>query len=59
MKRSPGKAFIRLIRNENGVTLVEYGLAIALAITLGTSAFAILGGEISASMGVVGGFMPN
>ncbi len=49
----------RIVRNDDGVTLVEYGLAIALAIVLGASAFTLLGAEISNSMSVVGAKMPN
>lgn len=53
------KTFIRLRHNDEGVTLVEYGIAIALAVTLGTAALATLGGEIGAAMTAAGTAMPN
>jgi len=43
---------------DEGVTLVEYGIAIALAITLGTAALAALSGSIGTSMGNAGALMP-
>lgn len=43
---------------DEGVTLVEYGIAIALAVTLGTGALAALGVSIGASMTKAGGLMP-
>lgn len=53
------KLFIRLHQDERGVTLVEYGIAIALAVTLGTGALTLLGGEIGTAMGAAGAQMPN
>ena len=44
---------------EQGATLVEYGIAIALAITLGAGALGLLAGEIGTAMGVAGAAMPN
>lgn len=52
------KTWIRLRHCEEGVTLVEYGIAIALAITLGTGALALLAGDIGTSMGNAGALMP-
>lgn len=52
-------ACLRLRRDEEGVTLVEYGIAIALAVGLGTAALTTLGGEIGAAMGAAGTAMPN
>ena len=43
---------------DEGVTLVEYGIAIALAITLGTAALAALATAIGTSMGNAGALMP-
>jgi len=43
---------------EEGATLVEYGIAITLAITLGGGALATLGGAIGTSMGTATGLMP-
>ena len=44
---------------DEGVTLVEYGIAIALAITLGTGALLTLSGSIGTSMGAAGALMPT
>ncbi len=52
------KTWIRFRHCEEGVTLVEYGIAIALAITLGTGALALLAGDIGNSMGNAGALMP-
>ena len=49
----------RFGRDERGVTLVEYGIAIALAVTLGTAALTTLGGNISTAMGKAGACMPG
>ena len=53
------KLFIRLRHDERGVTLVEYGIAIALAVALGTAALTTLGNEIGDAMGAAGAQMPN
>ena len=52
------KAFIRLRHDDAGVTLVEYGIALALAVTLGVGALTTLGGEIGTAMGAAGTAMP-
>ena len=39
-----------LARCEDGVTLVEYGIALLLAITLGTAALVALGNDINAQL---------
>lgn len=49
---------LRFARCEDGVTLVEYGIAISMAITVGTIALFALGGQINISLGVVGAVMP-
>ena len=49
----------RFIADTSGVTLVEYGIAIGLAITIGGGAFALLAGEITVGLGAVGTLMPN
>jgi Flp pilus assembly pilin Flp len=41
----------RFARDDRGVTLVEYGIALILAIAVGTTALANLGGEVSTQMG--------
>ena len=38
-------------KDEKGVTLVEYGIALILAITLGGGALALLAGEVGTQMG--------
>lgn len=53
------KAFLHLRRDESGVTLVEYGIAIALAVGLGTAALTTLGGEIGGAMTAAGTAMPD
>lgn len=52
------KTWIRFRHCEEGVTLVEYGIAIALAITLGGGALGLLAGSIGTSMGNAGALMP-
>lgn len=52
------KKWIQFRHCDEGVTLVEYGIAIALAITLGTAALATLAGSIGTSMGNAGALMP-
>lgn len=53
------KTMIAFKHDDRGVTLVEYGIAIALAVTLGTLALATLAGEIGVAMGAAGTAMPN
>lgn len=53
------KTLIRFKTDDRGVTLVEYGIAIALAVGVGTIALTALGTEISTAMGVAGAAMPN
>ena len=52
------KKWIDFRHCDEGVTLVEYGIAIALAITLGTAALAALATSIGTSMGNAGALMP-
>lgn len=47
------------LRCEQGATLVEYGIAIALAITIGAATMNLLAGEIGNAMGAAGTAMPN
>ena len=49
----------QLKSDEEGVTLVEYGIAIALAVALGTAGLSSLGDEISDGMTAAGAQMPN
>ena len=51
--------FARLRRDEEGATLVEYGIALALAITLGAGALVTLSGEVGDSMAAAGTALPD
>ena len=53
------KAFIRLRHDDAGVTLVEYGIALALAVTFGVAALTTLGGQIGDAMTAAGTQMPD
>jgi pilus assembly protein Flp/PilA len=50
---------IRLRHNDDGVTLVEYGIAVALAVILGTGALTALANEIGGAMNAAGNEMPG
>ena len=58
MKDALLKKYVSFRHCDEGVTLVEYGIGIALAITLGTAALAALAGSIGISMGNAGALMP-
>lgn len=45
------KAFARLLKDEQGVTLVEYGIALTLAVAVGVGALTTLGTDVNAEMG--------
>lgn len=48
------KALLKsFLKNESGVTAIEYGLIAALVAVAGVSAFSALGGQISTTMGSV------
>ncbi|KIC36898.1 MULTISPECIES: Flp family type IVb pilin [unclassified Leisingera] len=49
----------KLRGDERGVTLVEYGIAIALAVALGTAALDNLADDVGDSMDAAGACMPN
>lgn len=59
MKNALLKTWIRFRHDDEGVTLVEYGIAIALAITLGVGALSLLAGDIGTSMTAAGDLMPD
>jgi pilus assembly protein Flp/PilA len=50
MKTFLKKTFARLMKDEKGVTLVEYAIALTLAVTVGTGALLTLGGDVDAEM---------
>ncbi len=58
MKDALLKLWIRFRHDDEGVTLVEYGIALTLAIVLGTTALAALGTAVGGSMGSAAGLMP-
>lgn len=53
------KTFARLHKDEDGVTLVEYGIALTLAVTVGLGALSILGGDVDAEMGQASGVLQS
>ena len=53
------KILVRLKSDEKGLTLVEYGIGIALAVGLGVGALTALGGDIGGAMGAAGTIMPD
>lgn len=48
----------RLRYDERGVTLVEYGIAIGLAVAIGAGALQLLSTDISDAMSAAGSAMP-
>lgn len=51
MKEFLKKTFARFAKDEEGVTLVEYGIALVLAVTVGATALTDLAFEVDAEMG--------
>ncbi|WP_431298242.1 Flp family type IVb pilin [Tabrizicola sp. BL-A-41-H6] len=47
--------FARFAKDEKGVTLVEYGIALILAVTLGAGALTTLANDVDAKMGEASG----
>lgn len=45
--------------NDHGVTLVEYALALTVAVVVGTGAVVLLGGRVSAAMSSAVVSMPD
>jgi pilus assembly protein Flp/PilA len=50
MRKFLKKTFARLMKDEKGVTLVEYGIALTLAVFIGTAALTDLAGDVDAEM---------
>jgi pilus assembly protein Flp/PilA len=50
MKEFLKKTFARFAKDEEGVTLVEYGIALTLAVAVGTLALANLGTAVTDQM---------
>ena len=51
--------WIRFRHCEDGATLVEYGIALGLAVTLGAGALVTLAGDVGTTMGAAGDAMPT
>lgn len=51
MRNALTNLFIRLRRDEKGVTLVEYGIALVLAVSVGSGALTTLADGVSDEMG--------
>ena len=51
--------WIRFRHDDEGVTLVEYGVAVALAVALGLGALSLLATDIGDAMGAAGVIMPD
>ncbi len=51
--------WIRFRHDDEGVTLVEYGVAVALAVGVGLGALGFLADDITTAMGVAGTVMPK
>jgi pilus assembly protein Flp/PilA len=51
MKTYLKKTFARLMKDEEGVTLVEYAIALTLAVGVGVGALSVLSGDVNAKMG--------
>lgn len=51
------KSLVRIRHNDEGVTLVEYGVALALAIAVGVTALGLLGIEVTAMITATEGVM--
>lgn len=51
MKTFMIKTFTRLNKDEKGVTLVEYAIALTLAVAVGATALTTLGTAVDAEMG--------
>ena len=53
------KEWIRFRHCDDGATLVEYGVALGLAIALGVGALTTLGTEVGGSMTAAGNALPD
>lgn len=58
MRNALLKLWVRFRHDDAGVTLVEYGVAVALAVAVGTGALTLLGADITGAMGTAGALMP-
>ncbi|MFD1156588.1 Flp family type IVb pilin [Roseovarius aestuarii] len=58
MKFIVPQIFKNLVVDESGVTLVEYGIALSLALLVGTVALTALGGNITGAINAAAALMP-
>ena len=59
MMASLNELLVLLSKDQRGVTLVEYGIAITLAVMLGAAAFGTLAGEVGGAITAAGSRMPD
>ena len=59
MTPSVKKLITRFSRDDLGVTLVEYGIALSLALLVGTVSLTLLGDEIEDSISAASTAMPD
>lgn len=57
MKEFLKKTFARFAKDEEGVTLVEYGIALTLAIAVGLGALGTLGTDVNGQLGEASGIL--
>lgn len=53
------KTLVALRHDERGVTLVEYGIALSIALGIGAIVYTTLAGDISGAMTAAGSAMPD
>lgn len=53
------KTVARLTKDDKGVTLVEYGIALSVALGVGAAVYTALSGDIGGALGAAGTAMPN
>ncbi len=53
------KTYIRLRHNDEGITLVEYGIGLSIALGVGATVYSTLSGDISGALGAAGTAMPD
>ena len=59
MRDTASNAIARLWGNDHGVTLVEYALALTVAVIVGTGGVVLLGGRVGAAMSAAVVSMPD
>ena len=59
MRKTIIRHFMRLRRNDRGVTLVEYALALTIAVIVGTGGVVLLGNGVGAAMSSAVVSMPD